>query len=61
MAALPSGRHTEKMATFYTKVESMHHLPGSAARGAAKAARRLGGAYVKRLRMLGTSGDSCRR
>jgi flavodoxin len=42
MAALPSGQHTEKMATFDTKVESMHHLPGSAARGAAKAARRHG-------------------
>ena len=42
MAALPSGRHTEKMATFDTKVESMHHLPGSASKGAAKAARRHG-------------------
>jgi hypothetical protein len=42
MAALPSGQHTEKMATFDTKVESMHHLPGSAARGATKAARRHG-------------------
>jgi hypothetical protein len=42
MAALPSGQHTEKMATFDTKVESVHHLPGSAAKGAAKAARRHG-------------------
>jgi hypothetical protein len=42
MAALPYGQHNEKMATFDTKVESMHHLPGSAARGAAKAARRHG-------------------
>lgn len=42
MAALPSGQHTERMATFDTKVESMHHLPGSAAKGAAKAARRHG-------------------
>ena len=28
MAALPSGQHTEKMATFDTKIESMHYLPG---------------------------------
>jgi len=42
IAALPSGQHTEKMATFDTKIESMHHLPGSAAKGAAKAARRHG-------------------
>ena len=42
MAALPSGEHTAKMATFDTKVESMHHLPGSAAKSAAKAARRHG-------------------
>ena len=42
MAALPSGQHTEKMATFDTKVESMHYLPGSAAKAAAKAAGRHG-------------------
>lgn len=42
MAALPSGQHAEKMATFDTKIESMRHLPGSAAKGAAKAARRHG-------------------
>jgi hypothetical protein len=42
MAALPSGQHTEKMASFDTKIESMHHLPGSAAKAAAKAARRHG-------------------
>ena len=42
MAALPSGQHTEKMATFDTKIESMHRLRGSAAKGAAKAARRHG-------------------
>jgi hypothetical protein len=42
VAALPSGQHAEKMATFDTKVESMHNLPGSAAKGAAKAARRHG-------------------
>jgi hypothetical protein len=42
MAALPSGQHTEKMATFDTKIERMHHLPGSAAKGAAKAAHRHG-------------------
>jgi flavodoxin len=42
MAALPAGQHTEKIATFDTKIESMHHIPGSAAKGAAKAARRHG-------------------
>jgi flavodoxin len=42
LAALPSGRHAERMATFDTKVESMRHVPGSAAKGAAKAAHRHG-------------------
>jgi flavodoxin len=42
MAALPSGPHTEKMATFDTKVKTMRHLPGSAAKSAAKAAHRHG-------------------
>jgi hypothetical protein len=46
MAAQPSGEHAAKMATFDTKVESMHHLPGSAARSAAKAARRHGCEWV---------------
>jgi flavodoxin len=40
--ALPSGQHTEKMATFDTKIKSMRRLPGSAAKSAAKAARRHG-------------------
>jgi hypothetical protein len=42
LSALPSGQHTEKMATFDTKIKSMRHLPGSAAKSAAKAARRHG-------------------
>lgn len=42
MAALPSGEHTEKIATFDTKIKSMRHLPGSAAKSAAKAAHRHG-------------------
>ena len=42
MAALPSGQHIEKMATFDTKIKSMRHLPGSAAKSAAKAAHRHG-------------------
>jgi hypothetical protein len=42
MAALPSGEHTEKLATFDTKIKSMRHLPGSAAKSAAKAAHRHG-------------------
>jgi hypothetical protein len=32
MAALPSGRHMAKIATFDTKIESMRHAPGSAAK-----------------------------
>jgi flavodoxin len=48
MAALPSGQHTEKMATFDTKIKSMRHLPGSAAKSAAKAARRHGYESVAR-------------
>jgi flavodoxin len=42
MAALPSGQHTEKIATFDTKIKSMRHLPGSAAKSAAKVACRRG-------------------
>ena len=42
IAALPSGQHTEKIATFDTKIKSMRHLPGSAAKSAAKAAHRHG-------------------
>jgi flavodoxin len=42
IAALPSGEHAEKMATFDTKIKSMRHLPGSAAKSAAKAAHRHG-------------------
>lgn len=39
---LPSGRHADKLATFDTRVRTMRHLPGSAAKGAAKAAHRHG-------------------
>jgi hypothetical protein len=39
---LPSGRHTQKIATFDTRVDKVRHLPGSAAKSAAKAARRHG-------------------
>jgi flavodoxin len=39
---LHRGRHTELVATFDTKVGKVRHLPGSAARGAANAARKLG-------------------
>jgi flavodoxin len=42
IAALPSAQHTEKMATFDTKIKSMRHLPGSAAKSATKAAHRHG-------------------
>ena len=40
--ALPAGPHVDKMATFDTRVRMMRHLPGSAAKGAAKAAHRHG-------------------
>jgi Flavodoxin len=40
--ALPSGPHRQQLATFDTRVASMRHLPGSAAKGAAKAAHRHG-------------------
>ncbi|MEP6630403.1 MAG: flavodoxin/nitric oxide synthase [Lapillicoccus sp.] len=39
---LPTGHHTERLATFDTRMASMRHLPGSAARGAARVARRHG-------------------
>jgi hypothetical protein len=42
MAALPSGQHTEKIATFDTKIKTMRHLPGSAAKSAAKVAHHHG-------------------
>jgi hypothetical protein len=41
IAAPPSGQHLEKMATFDSKAERMHH-PGSAAKSAAGAAHRQG-------------------
>ena len=42
IAALPSGQHTTKIATFGTKIESMRFAPGSAAKAAAKTARKHG-------------------
>ena len=42
LASLPSGHHAEKIATFDTKGDTMRHLPGSAAKGAAKVAHRQG-------------------
>jgi flavodoxin len=36
------GRHLELVATFDTKADKVRHLPGSAARGAANAAHKLG-------------------
>jgi prophage tail gpP-like protein len=41
MAAPPPGEHAAKIATFDTKIESMRHMPGWEAKGAAKAARKL--------------------
>ena len=42
LARLHKGKHAELVATFDTKVDEVRHLPGSAARGEANAARRLG-------------------
>lgn len=39
---LPPGPHTELVATFDTRVDKVRHLPGSAAKAAAKAARKHG-------------------
>jgi hypothetical protein len=39
---LPSGHHDERLATFDTRIATMRHLPGSAAKSAAKIARRHG-------------------
>ena len=39
---LHKGRHSELVATFDTRVSKVRHLPGSAAKGAAKIARGLG-------------------
>jgi len=42
MEALPSRHSNVKLATFDTKIDKMRHLPGSAAKGAAKAGRHHG-------------------
>jgi len=39
---LPKGRRAGLVATFDTRVDKVRHLPGSAAKGAAKTARTLG-------------------
>lgn len=39
---LHAGPHSETVATFDTKVDRVKHLPGSAAKGAARAARKRG-------------------
>jgi hypothetical protein len=40
--ALPSGHHEQRLATFDTRVDKVRHLPGSAAKKAAKTGRRHG-------------------
>jgi hypothetical protein len=42
IAALPPRPSNARLATFDTKIDTMRHLPGSAAKGAAKAGRRHG-------------------
>ncbi len=42
LVALPSGPHAQPVATFDTRVAMMRHLPGSAARSAAKEVHRHG-------------------
>ena len=39
---LPTGQHPQRIATFDTRVAKMRHLPGSAAKAAAKVAHRHG-------------------
>jgi len=39
---LHRGKHVERVATFDTKADKVRHLPGSAAKGAANIAHRLG-------------------
>ncbi len=39
---LPTGHHSQRVATFDTRVDKVRHLPGSAAKAAAKAAHRHG-------------------
>lgn len=39
---LPSGHHAQAVATFDTRVQKVRHLPGSAAKSAAKSAHRHG-------------------
>ena len=40
--SLPSGEHPQPVATFDTRVEKMRHVPGSAAKSAARVAHRHG-------------------
>lgn len=42
LEALPSGHHRQVLAAFDTRVDKVRHLPGSAAKSAARAARRHG-------------------
>ena len=42
LGSLPKGRHRTRVATFDTRVGTVRHLPGSAARSAEKAAKRHG-------------------
>jgi flavodoxin len=42
LEALPSGRHPQRLATFDTRVDKVRHLPGSAAKKAAKTGRKHG-------------------
>jgi hypothetical protein len=39
---LPEGRHPQRLATFDTRVAKVRHVPGSAAKGAARVGRRHG-------------------
>ena len=39
---LPTGHHSQRIATFDTRVDTVRHLPGSAAKAAAKVAHRHG-------------------
>jgi hypothetical protein len=59
LAQLPAGPHSELVATFDTRVEKVRRLPGSAAKGAAKAVRRIGyarAAHPESFYVEGTDG-----
>ncbi len=59
LEALPTGPHPQQIATFDTRASVVRHLPGSAAKGAAKMAHRHGfqrAAYIESFYVKDTEG-----